>query len=498
MKRVLYLALVIAAVALGAWWTHGRLAGLKSVKAIAPTAEVEVGPLRVTLPVNGILESSEETPVFAEVGGTIIELCENNAPVEPGDLMVALDTKYLIDQRDELNQKLADTGEALNKAEADGEVAVSQAEGEVAKSREALDLAKAKAVAQREKIAAQVAFAEGELTRAERELARDRRLEEMKYIAGTKLQETEKAYRRTEFALQQRRLEQADITRQTAEDIRQAESALELARHNFATAEEDRELSVDDASIAVADTQAKLAEVEQKIEQSRVVAPTSGLAVIDMNTENWPERRPYRIGDEVGQRHAPVTIYNVEKMQVRCQIGEMDISRVRNGQKAFVLSPVEPGRRYAAEVIAVEPEVGAWAAGGAPGERYPGEVVAVEELARDANIWEGGTPGKRVFGALVRLTESDPVHLRPGMTVDLEIILQDLRDVVTVPIRAVFDEKGRSFVYRRRGDGFEAVHVTTGTRGDLLIQVRSGVRPGDRVALVRPPAGQIVARGEAS
>ena len=495
MKRLLYLALVLAVVGAAAWWLRGRITARSAATATIPATEMKLGRLTVTLPVNGILESSEETPVFTEVGGTIIEFCENNAPVEPGDLMVALDTKELIDQRDELNQKLADAEEALNKAEADGEVAVSQAEGEVQKAREALELAKAKAVAQREKTAAQVAFAEGELTRAERELARDRRLEEMKYIAGTKLQETEKAYRRTEFALQQRRLEQADIERQTAEDIRQAESALELARHNLAAAEDDRELSVDDASIAVADTQAKLAEVEQKIGQSRVVAPTSGLAVIDMNTENWPERRPYRVGDEVGQRHAPVMIYNVEKMQVRCQIGEMDISRVRNGQKAFVLSPIQPGRRYAAEVVAVEPEAGAWAAGGAPGGRYPGEVMAVEELARDANIWEGGTPGKRVFGALVRLTESDPVHLRPGMTVDLEIILQDLEDVMTVPIRTVFDEKGRSFVYRRRGDGFEPVHVTTGTRGDLLIQVRSGVRPGDRVALNRPPAGQIVARG---
>jgi len=88
----------------------------------------------------------------------------------------------------------------------------------------------------------------------------------------------------------------------------------------------------------------------------------------------------------------------------------------------------------------------------------------VEELAQDSNVWQGGTPGKKVFGLLIKLAESDPAHLRPGMTVDLEIVLDDVRKVTMVPIRAVFREGSRALVYRARGTGFEAVPVTQGRR----------------------------------
>jgi hypothetical protein len=123
----------------------------------------------------------------------------------------------------------------------------------------------------------------------------------------------------------------------------------------------------------------------------------------------------------------------------------------------------------------------------APDKRYKAEMATVEELAQEANVWQGGTPGKKVFGALIRLDEADPAHLRPGMTVDLEIVLGSVREATMVPIRAVLKEKNRSFVYRGGPNGFTRVSVTTGTRNDLLIEVKGDLKVGDRVALDRPP-----------
>jgi multidrug efflux pump subunit AcrA (membrane-fusion protein) len=151
-------------------------------------------------------------------------------------------------------------------------------------------------------------------------------------------------------------------------------------------------------------------------------------------------------------------------MQVRCQIGEMDISRVHTGQDAFVT------------------------ASGGSGRRYRGKVTVVEELAQESNVWQGGTPGKKVFGLLVALSEADPTRLRPGMTVDLEIVLGSVREATMVPIRAVFKDGGRSVVYRARAEGFEPVPVTVGTRNDLQVEVKGNIGVSDRVALERPPA----------
>ena len=75
-------------------------------------------------------------------------------------------------------------------------------------------------------------------------------------------------------------------------------------------------------------------------------------------------------------------------------------------------------------------------------------------------------------------------------------MLEDLKDAITVPIRVVFRRKGEAVVYRKRGQDFEPVPVTIGSRSDILIAIRGPIRPGDRVALTRPPASRVLAGTE--
>jgi len=466
-RRAAYIVAVLVAVGVAgvaALRVRALESGAAAAKISIPTAEVVRGSLVVTLPANGVLESAMETPVRSEIAGNLIQICDDNAPVKPGDVVFQLDTKELADQREELVRGLADAQEELKTRQADGEVRVTQAEGDADAARESLKLAQEKAQAEREKIAAQVKFAESETARSERELARAQRLAKLNYIPGTKLRDAETAYRGKQFDLEQQRAQQADTDKRTAEQVQDQQSALDLALHALDTAKANLQADMGDARIKVAEAKRKLDEVEKKISQCTVTAPAAGLAVIQTNTENWPERRPYRLGDQVGSGAAPVTIYDFQRMQVRCQIGEMDITRVRPDQEVFVFSPSQAARRYR------------------------GKVAIVEELAHEANVWQGGTPGKKVFGVLVTLSESDPAHLRPGMTVDLEIVLGGVREATMVPIRAVFKEKGRSVVYRSRGGGFEWVPVTAGTRNDLRIEVDGNISAGERVALERPQA----------
>lgn len=465
-----YIALLVAVTAItgGAVWRwRATDAKAAAVKAHTPTAELVRGALIVTLPANGVLESAEETPVRSEIDGNLIDICQDNTPVTPGDVVFRLDTKELETQREQLTRELTNAEEALKTTEGDGEIQVTQAETDADAASESLELAQETATAERAKVAAQVKFAEGETARAERELARAQRLAKLNYIPGTKLRDAEKAYRQQQFALDQQRATQADTEKRTAEQVQDAKSALELALHALATAKANVQEDVEDARIKVAEAKRKLAEVDKKIEQCTVTAPIAGLAVIQTNTQNWPERRPYRLGDQVRSSAAPVMIYDFTQMQVRCQIGEMDISRVRQGQEVFVSSSSQSNRRY------------------------PGKVAIVEELAQESNVWEGGTPGKKVFGVLVTLDATDPARLRPGMTVDLEIVLGTAKNAIMAPIRAVFKDKGRSFVYLARGETFERVPVTAGTRNDLRIEVRGKLRAGDRLALERPPAAAL-------
>ncbi len=464
MKRALFLVVAIAALAAGGWRWRAATANRAEAKVTVPTGEVTRGSLVVTLPANGALESAQDVPARSEIGGTLLDICPDNSLAKPGDFIFQLDTKELVDQREQLTQGVADAVEELNSEKSDTETRTAQAQGDANTAQEALTLAKAKAQAEREKVAAQVKFSRGEMERATREYKRSQRLAQLNYIAGTKLREAEKMYRKQEFALAEDLANQADVEKRTGEQVDDAQAALDLALHGLDASKADALVHMEDARIDVANAERKLAEVDKKIAQSTVTAPAAGMAVIQTNDSNWPERRPYRLGDNVESGHAPVRIYDFKRMQVRCQIGEMDISRLHQGQVVYVSSPTAPDTRYRAK------------------------VASIEELAQESNVWQGGTPGKRVFGILVALSETDPAHLRPGMTVDLEIVLDSVRQATMVPIRAVFKEKGRAYVYRLSDNEFRKVPVTLGTRNDLLAEVRGEVEVGDRVALEVPPA----------
>jgi multidrug resistance efflux pump len=465
MKRGLSLAVaLLVVVAVGSWRWRIVTAGNRAGQASVPTTEITRQSLVVTLPVNGALESAQDIPVRSEIAGSLLDICPDNSLVKPGDFAFQLDTKDLTDERERLTRAVTDAEEALNTEQSDSETRTTQAQSEAEAAREALKLAQEKAQAEREKMAAQVKFAEGEMERATREYKRSQRLAELNYIAGTKLRQAEKAYRQQEFGLAQQRAQQADVEKRTQEQIDEAQAALDLALHGLEAAKADALVHLEDGRIDLAEAKRKLAEVDKKVAQSTLTCPAAGMAVIQTNSDNWPERRPYRLGDRVESGAAPVRIYDFRRMQVRCQIGEIDISRVHQGQDVYVSSPTLPEKRYR------------------------GKVASVEQLAQESNVWQGGTPGKKVFGVLVTLSEADPARLRPGMTVDLEIVLARVPEAVVAPIRAVFSENGRRFAYRARARDFERVPVTIGARNDLLVEVRGALTVGDRVALELPPA----------
>ncbi|MBP7528283.1 MAG: efflux RND transporter periplasmic adaptor subunit, partial [Syntrophorhabdaceae bacterium] len=73
-------------------------------------------------------------------------------------------------------------------------------------------------------------------------------------------------------------------------------------------------------------------------------------------------------------------------------------------------------------------------------------------------------------------------QLRPQMFADVEMMV-DLGRKLAVPDEAVIDTGLRKIVYVDRGDGyFEPRQVTTGVRAEKMIEVISGLTPGEKVA----------------
>jgi multidrug efflux pump subunit AcrA (membrane-fusion protein) len=89
----------------------------------------------------------------------------------------------------------------------------------------------------------------------------------------------------------------------------------------------------------------------------------------------------------------------------------------------------------------------------------------------------------KVYTTIVRLMDN-PQGLRPGMTAKVEILINDLDNVLTVPIQAVLHLDGRDLVLVKKLDGtFERREVVTGESSDKSIEIKDGLASGNAVAL---------------
>ena len=140
-------------------------------------------------------------------------------------------------------------------------------------------------------------------------------------------------------------------------------------------------------------------------------------------------------------------------LYVTAPIDEVDVSRVRVGQPAWITIEALQGRRFAGRVRRIAPY-----------------VVDLEKQARTVDVE-------------VELTNADDAKsLLVGYSADAEIVL-DVRDsVLRVPTQALM-EGGRVFVYSDNPGVLEERKIEVGIANAEFTEVRSGLREGEKVVL---------------
>ena len=74
-------------------------------------------------------------------------------------------------------------------------------------------------------------------------------------------------------------------------------------------------------------------------------------------------------------------------------------------------------------------------------------------------------------------------NLRPGMNSQVEILITELDNVLSVPVLAVLEFKGKDYVFIKDGDGFRREEVVLGISNDQHVEIKKGIKSGDVVAL---------------
>jgi HlyD family secretion protein len=240
------------------------------------------------------------------------------------------------------------------------------------------------------------------------------------------------------------KVEQADGKMKRSAATGKASVSKAQSEHEGATAT----FTLEDQQLKEYLKQRSLAEI--KAEQEGIVAYA--------NDRWYDESSRIREGATVYPRQKIFTLPDMTKMQVKVNIHESLVKKVKPGQRAEI-------------------RVDAF-----PNEVLSGVVKTVSQLA-DSNM-NFGRGGSKEYSTIVTIEKLPEEGLKPGMTSEVRIGVALLPDVLVVPLQTVVEHKGEhyAFVEDKKGK-ITRRSVKIGEANDKDVQILGGLIEGERVVL---------------
>lgn len=244
------------------------------------------------------------------------------------------------------------------------------------------------------------------------------------------------------------------------------DTALELLRAKLVAS---TEIGLAEAQVSTKNTLLKkriekLAELKEDKEKRLTVRATErGLVVY--STGSWYSRRSQdvtvEVGAEINPRQQLMIIPDMTTLEIHTKVLEAVVNRL------------EPGKTRA--IVSLDARPGLGKIGGTVKWRAP--------QADQQHPWR--STGVKVYSAIIEFEDKTIEGLRPGMSAQVEMIIERLPDVLSVPIAAVFSEQEETFCWRvTDGSNPRRVEVVVGGTNDRRAEIRKGLSEGDRVMLV--------------
>ena len=201
---------------------------------------------------------------------------------------------------------------------------------------------------------------------------------------------------------------------------------------------------------------------KEQLEKCMIRAQKSGLVVYGGSGENYyGNQEPIREGATVRERQAIITIPDMTRMSVSVKIHESYIKKIKKGQKARITVDAFPDTVLT------------------------GEITKVGVLPDSQNRWMN--PDLKVYNTTIAI-DGTYDWVKPGMSAKVEVLVNKLNDVVYVPVQAVTPNDGKQICYVAGTFKPEQREVEVGDFNDEFIEIKKGLKEGERV-LLRSPDG---------
>jgi len=436
------------------------------------TKTVEKKQFQINLSVQGYLDSLGNVTLSSGVEGTttIIKIVPEGTMVPAGEVVCQLDSSALREKakQQEITVNQADSAESKAKTTLDD--TINQSKRDIA----AADVKMEVAVRTLEK------YKDGEYPqqlnelKASAELANEELVRAKENYEFTK-QQVKKGYR-TQNEMEANRIakKQAEFKVKSAEEKQNV-----LVKYDSKTKIYELESSVTQLTLelesvklkaTLAETQAKNDHETQKltcvvehdkyerlktqIEACTMKAPQAGQVVYAVNKNARGGGDQIEQGATVRERQAIINMPDVSQMKVDCRIHESMIGNIRLGLPARIKIDAFPEQVFNGSIS---------------------EVSSVPIPGRWPNM------DLKEYEAEVKLLDAPDViqKLRPGLTAQVEILVESREDVLQIPLQAVLAVAHKQIAFVLTDKGEERRDLVVGQSNQSHVEIKAGLKLGD-------------------
>jgi HlyD family secretion protein len=396
------------------------------------TATAKRGDFLIVVREIGKLDAAKSVNVSPTTQGKIIKMVPEGSVVKKGDPVVWLDAT-------DIAKQIKDYEASLQSVQSDDQKTIENAR--LQKYSNEMNVKSAKS---------QLANANAELDAERTKLARTQRLYDAQLTPETALEEEKLAVLGAELGVQN------------------AEISLAKALETQKSAEISTNISLQQSKANVRESNRRLTQLQDQLKEAILISPSDGIVVY---SQTWRSGTMGKVqeGDQVWPRMNIMTIPDLSNMISITQIDEVDISRIAVGQEVIIRVDALPDVTLHGKVLRIA-------------------TLAIDKGAGDAPLWmQKEVSGVKAFEVVAQVDPSEAsFELRPGMTTKIDIIINQFKDVVTVPLESVFDYKDKKVVYTL-GSKIPIQHeVVLGKNDGNNVIIEKGLNGGERVCLRDP------------
>jgi len=221
----------------------------------------------------------------------------------------------------------------------------------------------------------------------------------------------------------------------------------------------------DKAGLMVIQSEAKVREIEATIKQQaaklsqmmtlsvafNIKAPEDGM-LIYQRTWNGKKGPGSQIS---GWDPTIAELPDLTKMTSVAYISEIDISKIKKGQKVNI-------------------KVDAF-----PEKIFDGQIITVANIGQELRGQEA-----KVFEIVIAINQTDDI-LRPSMTTTNDILIYEYEDVINIPLEAFYSDS-IDYVIVKRSNGLARKQIITGATNENNVIAVEGISSGEKVLLTPP------------